>query len=489
MGADVPADPGQLHRLATCLAASADDWVAASCAAKGWSAIPHALAEEWASGPLPVARFLAHLATRGAAKPPATNTPVLAVPPIPGRCEGLALRGHRAWVERDADVAAGAPVAAGGHALVLGAGNVTATPLLDVLDQVFVRGRRVTLKPSPLHRDLAATFATVLAPLVDAGWLAFADGDAAAGRALGQRDDVTAIHLTGSAATWAALRGDPMLRGKQLSAEVGCCTPALVVPGPWRDAELRAAARQLAAYTAANGGATCLAPRVLLTARGWPQRQALLGHLRAALAALPARVPFHPSVRADFATATGRPSAPDALPPTLCADLGAAEAALCDRELFAPVLREFALPGDDAPRWLANATDFVAAHCFGALSAYLFAPAGVLRGEREPLAAAVARLPHGTIATNTWTGLGYGLGTVPWGVPPGSAVAHGSGWTRDTLGGVRRVHVRAPLLARPLPPWLPAHRRGAAALRALTRHSLVPTARSLATFAAHAVRP
>lgn len=489
MRADPSTEPASPELAAACMASTAaiaDEWVTASLASKGWTAVPHALAEEWGSGPLPVARFLAHLAARGRERHATLPSGRSAIPPLVGRCDRLALCRHCAWVERHA---LPPPAPCGGHALVLGAGNVTATPLLDVLDQVFVHGRRVTLKPSPLHAQLAASFAAALAPLVDTGWLTLATGDAAAGRALAARDDITAVHLTGSSATWAALRADPALAGKTLTAEVGCCTPALVVPGIWRERELAAAARQLAAYVAANGGATCIAPRVLLTAAGWPQRGELLARLRAELAALPPRVPFHPSARADFATAADVGEPPDALPPTLHAEPTAADRALCDRELFAPVLREFALPGADAARWLASATDFVTAHCFGALSAYVFAPTRVLRRERAALDAAIARLPHGTIATNTWTGLGYGLGTVPWGVPAGSAIEHGSGWTRDTLGGVRRVFVAAPLLAWPLPPWLPAHRRGAEALRALTLHTLQPNLRHLATFAAHAVSP
>ena len=40
------------------VAGAAEGWVEASVAAKGWQALPAARAEEWASGPVPVARFL-----------------------------------------------------------------------------------------------------------------------------------------------------------------------------------------------------------------------------------------------------------------------------------------------------------------------------------------------------------------------------------------------------------------------------------------------
>ncbi len=479
-----------LQELRRSVAGNADQWVQRSVASKAWNDVPHAEAEEWASGPLPVARFLAHLhSPRAAPRAVTGRADVRALRGIPGLRDALLLRGCRARIHvADGERAAAPPT--GGTALVLGAGNVTATPVLDVLDQVFVQDRNVVLKPSPLHAGLHATFAQALAPLAEAGLLQIVAGDAAAGAALARLPRVTAVHLTGSAATWAALRADPGLRGKQLTGEVGCCTPAFVMPGAWRDADLRHVANQLAGFVATNGGATCLAPRVLLTAASWPQRRALREHLTAALAALPARVPFHPGVREHYALAAGRPAGAGALPAVLTGERDAErEAELCGQELFAPVLREVALPGDGAVRYWHHATAFVRERCFGALSAYVFAPPALLANARPIVDAAIAALPHGTVAINTWTGLGYGLGTTPWGVPPGTPIEHGSGWARNTTGiaHVRRVVVEAPFRPHPLPPWSPAHRRAGVLLRALTLHTLRPSLLRLAAVAAHAI--
>lgn len=478
-----------LRELRASIAAAADDWVRCSVAAKGWRDVPHAEAEEWASGPLPVARLLAHLQAPRPPAAPAPGSGVRALRPVARLADPLLLRGHRAHIQVAADERPAPAPQRGGNALVLGAGNVTATPVLDVLDQVFLHGRTVVLKVSPLHDALLPVFATALAPLVRNGRLRVVAGDASAGRELAQRPELTALHLTGSAATWAALRGDPALRGKHLSGEVGCCTPAFVLPGAWRDAELRHVAAQLAAFVASNGGATCLAPRVLLTAASWPQRRALREHIAAAMAALPGRVPFHANVREHYSIATGERAPADALRPVLAAERPApVEAELCDRELFAPVLREIALPGDELASWWQHGNNFVRERCFGALSAYVFAPPSLLANGRAIVDAAIAALPHGTVAINTWTGLGYGLGTAPWGVPPGTPVECGSGWTRNTTGlPVQRVIVEAPFRPHPLPPWLPAHRRATVLLRALTLHALRPSLLRLAAVAAHAV--
>ncbi|MBX3463049.1 MAG: aldehyde dehydrogenase family protein [Planctomycetes bacterium] len=482
------------HRVA----AVADDWVAASRAAKGWTALAATAAEEWASGPLPVARFLRLLARReqdlARGRPPqpaAAAGSHLDVLPAAGLGDRWLLRGVRARLVYPDPPAPRPTRPAGGVALVLGAGNVTATPLLDALDQILLRGRAVLLKPSPLHAPLRAVFARALAPLVEAGLLHLEDGDAAAGTALAGHPGVDAVHLTGATATAAALRAAPALAGKEFTAELGCCTPAFVLPGAWRPRELRWAATQLAAFTAWNGGATCVAPRVLLTARDWPQRAAFLHEVQRALGALPARAPFHPAARTDYVQAAGAEPPGAELPPVLRQGLDAdRDASLLAREHFAPVLLELPVAGATLAAWLAAATAIVRERCFGSLAAYLWAPAHLLAAHQHDVDLARARLPHGTLAENAWAGLGYGLGSAPWGVPATAPWPHGIGWARDLwqAGAVQRVELAAPFGAWPPAPWLPGRRGGAAALRALTHHYADPSPRHLLATAVHACR-
>jgi aldehyde dehydrogenase (NAD(P)+) len=411
--------------------------------------------------------------------------------PAAGLGDRWLLRGVRARAEFAAAPQPTAPPRAGDTALVLGAGNVTATPLLDTIDQVLLRGRAVLLKPSPLHAPLRATFLRALAPLVDAGLLRVVDGDAALGATLAGHAGIAAVHLTGAAATAAALRAQPAVRGKPFTAELGCCTPALVLPGAWRRGDLEAAAAQLAAFTAWNGGATCVAPRIVLTARAWPQRAEFLARLRQHLATLPPRVPFHPAAREHYRLAAATAPVDDRLPPILRGDLDAdRDAALLAAEHFAPVLLELPLAGATPAAWLDAATACVRERVFGALSAYVWAPPAALRADRGVLDAALRRLPHGTIAINTWTGLGYGLGSTPWGVPATAPWQCGIGWTRDLwhAGALQRVVLEAPLRHWPAPPWLPGRRGAAAALRALTHHCAEPSLRHLAATACHACR-
>lgn len=485
------------------VAGSAAAWVAASQRSKGWQALPLAAAEEWLSGPVPVLRFLqllqrfhrelasGHL-PRLRLVPGGDGSTVQALPAA-GLWDRLLLPGVRATLHCLGPARQVVPEASGGVALVLGAGNVTATPVLDALEQVLLHRRACVVKLSPLQASLQPILASALQPLVAAHCLALVVGDAALGIELQRGRGLAAVHLTGSTATWQAIRALPENRDRVLSAELGGCAPALVVPASWPPRELAAAARQLAAAVAMNGGATCLAPRVVVTARDWPQRAAFLQLLAQALAAQPARVPFHPAVAGAYAAALGQSPQAGPLAPALRPGLDLALVA--DRELlasepFAPVLLELPLPGNTLETWLDTAIGSVSSHCHGSLAAYLWAPARTLTTQRNLLDRAIARLPHFTVAINTWAGLGYGLGCVPWGVRAGADPSHGSGLLRNLalLQAVQQVVLQAPLRAWPTPPWLPWHRRGSTTLAALARCYADPGLRRLLPVVWHGLR-
>jgi hypothetical protein len=479
-----------LERCLQCLCEVAPELAHASALGKWGAASRPMLGEEWLSGPVPVARFLRLLIAQQHAlvagrmpQQSAVARPVLTpiVPVLPGEqvCAALPVssmydrllfRGYRAEVYGRV-TKEWQPLRRGDVALVLGAGNVTATPLLDVLHQVFLEGRAVLLKVSPQHDALLSLFGRALDPLVASGLVALAAGDGDYGAWLARDPGIAAVHLTGSPTTWLALRRDAMLAGKHLTAETGCCSPVVVMPGRWRQAELLHVARQLAAFVACNGGQTCLAPRLLLTAQAWPQRAQFLQLLGTELASHAARVPFDAKAYQAFARALGEPSKCAALQPQLRANLSAQrDAALFEAEHFAPVLLETSIAASSPVGFAERVAALVSGQVFGALSASVFACPQVLRKERAAIQQLAAALPHGSVVLNGWAGLAFGLGSTPWGVADGVEIAHGRGFVRGTIGmpAPRKVLIEAPFRPRPLPPWLPQHRRGLETARALT---------------------
>lgn len=499
----------QLHLLQQCrqtLGGCGEAWVEATAAPRGLGADSPLRAQEWANGPVAVARLLACLEAtftdlaRGAlpALPPlaAAGLERLSLPPVAGLADRLLFRGYSAAVMMAPDTAQQQPPLDGGTAVVLGAGNVSSMPVCDALHHVFLGGARVLLKLSPMHEALLGVLQTALRPLLDQGRLRLCVGGADLGRAAATDARTDAVHLTGSRQTAERLFAEPLLRHKRCSSELGNVTPVLLLPGDYPLRELQFQARRLAGIVADNAGCNCVTPRVLLTAAGWPQRQQFLLLLETAMAALPPRPPFYAEAARCFETAAERPlSADGLLRPLLRRDVDPRRSpAPFAAEQFAPVLLEVPLQTATTAAFIDAAAGFANDVCAGTLACHLMAPGAALQADAGMLRAALQRLHYGTVAINVWAAFAYALMTPPWGAAPprdGDALGSGSGHVHGTLllQRVRKVVVQGPALPWPRPPWLPGHRRATATFRRLFSFYCAPRPLRLLAVLAQGLRP
>lgn len=393
--------------------------------------------------------------------------------------------------------------------LVLGAGNVGSISVLDVLHHSFVRGAVCLLKMSPVNAYLGPLFERAFAPLVERGFLAFAYGGADVGAHLVQHPGVDAVHVTGSVQThdrivWgpagperdARLReGRPVL-DKAITSELGNIGPVMVVPARYSERELDAIAKSTVGMLVHNAGYNCNAARLLVTARDWPQREALLERVALLFRRIPPRVPFYPGAReryreivagADRVQQLGDASETE-LPWALVSDLDPEGGSpLFQKEAFLGLLAETALPTKDPVEFLDQASRFVNRRVWGTLNALFFVNQ---QTERDPalegaLSRAVSALRYGTVSINLWPAVGYGLGLPAWGGYPDGTLEHpgsGLGWGHNAilLEGVQKVVLRGPLLATPEPFWYPGRQHLAELGRALTRVEAFPSALGVA---------
>src|SRR5947209_7478486 len=274
--------------------------------------------------------------------------------------------------------------------LVLGAGNVACLAPRDVLYSMFVENRVAVLKCNPVNDYLAPHFSRAFAALVELGVLRVVRGDAAAGAYLVNHADVEHIHITGSDKTFDAVVfgvGDEgaarKARGERLidtpvTAELGNVSPIVIVPGTWSNSDLRYQAKHVATMLAHNAGFNCLAARVLITAKSWPQREDFLRELRAALEALPPRHAYYPGAadrHSAFleahpqATQLGSP-AEGALPWTLISDVNPSEAGdpVFTTESWCSLFAETALDAPTPAAFLDAATAFCTDQVWGTLA-------------------------------------------------------------------------------------------------------------------------
>jgi acyl-CoA reductase-like NAD-dependent aldehyde dehydrogenase len=367
-------------------------------------------------------------------------------------------------------------------ALVLGAGNVSSIAPTDVLYKLFVENQVVLLKMNPVNAYLGPLIEEGFQPLVEQGFLRVTYGGAKEGSYLCDHPGIEEIHVTGSDKTFDAIVFGPGSEGtrrkaekqplcsKRVTGELGNVSPVIVVPGPWSEADLRYQAEHIFSMLTTNAGFNCNATRVIITHKGWDQREALLNKLRELMAAQPARqayypgaqqrmqsfVEAHPQAERFGATDNGN------LPWTLITDVDPkAEDDICfTTEAFCSLFAETALEANGVVDYIQKAVNFANEDLWGTLNVTLLVHP---KSRKDPAAStaveqAIANLHYGTVSLNYWAGTSFTLGCTTWGAYPGHAIDNiqsGVGVVHNTymFSHPQKSVVRAPFKSTPTPPW------------------------------------
>ena len=496
----------RVRLLEACLAGMvrvAERWVARAMDAKRITPGSGAAGEEWASGPMTTVRnirlFIEALRDGGHPRPaslrpgPGGRTVATVFPRT--LLERMAFSGMvgEVWIAPGKEPSQGriyeekraGRYGRGRVALVLGAGNISSIAPLDVLSKLIVEDQVAILKVNPVNDYLAPLFEEALAPLVAAGYAAVVTGGREAGEYLCQHDLVDSIHLTGSdktydAIVWGATPEEQAERkaartplvSKPFSCELGCVTPVMVVPGQWRKWDLEFQARHVASMVSHNASFNCTAGKVLVLARGWPQREAFLQELAAAMTRMPSRWAYYPGAmeryeafRKAYPQAAPLGAGGDGVVPwTLIPDVPARRGEYAfTTEAFCGVLAETSLEAAEADSFLDAAVPFVNDTLWGTLSSVVLIDPATEKALGPRFEQALADLRYGNVGVNAWTGANFGLGVTSWGAYPGHTpedIGSGEGVVHNTFlfDHPEKSVVRAPFRYRPTPIWFGDHR-------------------------------
>lgn len=517
-----------LERVRASVVSVAERWARIAAESKGLTAQHPLRGEEWLTGPYATLVAL-DAARRTLDAIAAYRSPLQGVrlDEAPGgrvrahvfpatRTDDLVLSGFRGevWFEpgvkaREAVAHAGLgqldPTQSGGVGLVLGAGNITSIPVLDVLYELLAFNRVSLLKVNPTQDALVPVFERALAPLIETGLLRIVSGDGEVGAYLTRHPAVSHVHITGSAATFDAIvwgtgadaarrraADDPALT-VPITAELGGVAPIIVVPGEWSQADLDFQAEHVVTMRLQNSGHNCIAGQVVLVSEDWPQRDDFVEALRHAYDAAPDRPVWYPRSDAKLsAAAAAYPAAERAGDGSrvLVRTDAASAATLESTEFFAPVLGVVALPGlgqEFLDAAVAHANDRLT----GTLGANVLVDPVTEAALGDGFERAIADLRYGGIAINAWIGVTFTIAQLPWGAFPGGTLADvgsGIGVVHNALlldrversvlrGPFRPVDRMAASLARggrgftllPKPPWFVTSRTGAEVSEGLTR--------------------
>ncbi|MFC8507663.1 aldehyde dehydrogenase family protein [Streptomyces sp. NPDC057411] len=531
-----------LERMRAATAGQAAEWVRAAVAYKRLPEDSPLVGEEWITGPYPVLTSLGALIASVEAleenrspvdgysfgRAPGGRVSVRVLPH--GIWDRLLLNGFSAevWMppgvtEEETRERAGLallrPAETRGVGVVLGAGNITSIPLLDVLYELYANNRVVALKLNPVTDGLLDVFGEVLAPLIELGAVRILTGGAEVGSYLVRHPKVGHVHMTGSATTHDAIvfgtgeegaarkrAGTPLL-DKPVTSELGGVSPTIVLPGDWSEADLRYQAEHIATQKLHNGGYNCVASQVLVIGSEWRQKDRFLTHLRQALSDAPARPAYYPGSddrverAVDAYTGAQRLAGGRVLVTGIDpADPGP----VLTTEYFGPVLAVLELPGDMG-QFLDEAITTANERLAGTLGVNLIAHPRTIRSLGSALDRVISELRYGTVALNAWTGVGYLTATATWGAYPGHTlddVQSGIGVVHNALllDGPERTVVRGPFhpapraflhgkaTLSPKPPWFVTHRTAAATGRLLADFAATPRWSALPRIFASALR-
>jgi len=512
--------PRRVELLRQCMKALlpiAEDWVSDGCRAKGIAEGSPLMGEEWVAGPWQTMRnlrlFAEALEAGGQPRPPEVKTRPdgqVVVRVFPATLQDKVMfTGYsgEVWIKKGEQPTQGAtyraPAPAHGKVgLVLGAGNVSSIGPMDVLYKLFVDNEVVVLKTNPVNAWVGPHLERALAPLIAAGYLTIVHGGGDVGAHLANHPLVDTLHVTGSDKTYDAIvwGGDPLERERRkaedepvnrrpFTAELGCVTPVLVVPGPWSAADMRFQARQVAGMVAQNASFNCNAAKVLIVARGWLQRETFLKMVDEELAKTAPRKAYYPGAadryegflrhypKAKALGAAGEGVVPWTVIPDVPPTRG--EYALTN-EAFCGVIAEVTLDATTATEFLEKAVPFANDSCWGTLSCVVLVHPATEEEHGAAVDRAIAELRYGGVGINCWAAMVYGLVSTTWGAFPGHTprdIQSGTGVVHNSslLDHPEKSIARAPFRIWPTPAWFADHKNLARLGRELVKMEAAPS--------------
>lgn len=489
----------------------AEAMVQAGCKAKDIPLDSNLEAEEWSTGPWGVVRQLRLIRESLQSLAKTGNTPIgkikrtvtgnLAVQVYPcNAIDGMLFKDVTVDVHMQPDVTESRleserasfykkPNHQGKVLLVLGAGNIAAIGMMDIITKMFNEGKVCILKINPVNAYLGPYIEEAFKAAIDQNFLAVVYGGAEVGRHLVYHPNIDEVHLTGSDKTYDQIvwgnggqeaderraQNQPLLR-KPITSELGNVSPIIIVPGPYTDKEIRFQAKQIATAFTMNASFMCCSAKVLVMPKDWEGTARFIKALQEVCAEIPARSAYYPGAEDRWqaivknrvnVSQIGQAKSGE-LPWAFITDLNPddADEVFFKEEPFCSVIASVQVGSANPVEFLQAATAFVNNRLWGTLNATVIVHPKSLKDANTNTAfeQAISQLQYGTIAVNTFIGILFLAGSAPWGAYSGSTsrdIQSGNGFVHNTsmLEGIEKVVIRAPLTAFPKPAWFASHRK------------------------------
>jgi aldehyde dehydrogenase (NAD(P)+) len=367
--------------------------------------------------------------------------------------------------------------------LILGAGNFSSIPYLDVLYHLITRRSVILLKLNPVNEYLKPVFEKVFKNFIERGYIIVTNGNINESKYMATHPGINHIHLTGSDKTYEDIVYGRELTGnersiktlskinpKPITSELGNVTPIIIHPGKWSTSDIKYQARKIVTGKLNNNGFNCIAAQVVVLPDGWGHTETLIKYVKYYMNKSKDRKAYYPDsierlTKLEKDKSYERVNSLSCTTPHLTREIKAYNKYELD-EVWSSTIYFRKIAYSNAEDYVKKSIDYCNNELWGNLGVSVIIKNHNNKFNKHITNSYIENLKYGTIAINEWAAIGYIIPQLPWGGFPGNkdndiqsgqSVVHNSMLFESPLKGIVETKFRISRLIDP--PWFITNRK------------------------------
>ncbi len=380
--------------------------------------------------------------------------------------------------------------------LVLGAGNFSSIPYLDVLYHLITRKSVILLKLNPVNEYLKPVFEKVFQNFIERGYIIVTTGNIDESKYMATHPGINHIHLTGSDKTFEDIvygreltdkerksRSLSKINNKPITSELGNVTPIIIHPGKWSTSDIKYQARKIVTAKLNNNGFNCIAAQVVVLPDGWGQTDTLIKFVKHYMSKAKERKAYYPESierleKLEKDKGYERVNALSCVTPHLTREIKAYSKFEID-EVWSSTIYFKKIEYTSIEDFANKAIDYCNNELWGNLGVSVIIKDHDRKFNKHITNLYIDKLNYGTVAINEWAAIGYIIPQLPWGGFPGNrdndiqsgqSVVHNSMLFESPLKGVVNTKFRISRLIDP--PWFVTNKKARRLFKNLTYYQI-----------------
>ena len=380
--------------------------------------------------------------------------------------------------------------------LVLGAGNFSSIPYLDVLYHLITRKSVILLKLNPVNEYLKPVFEKVFQNFIERGYIIVTTGNIDESKYMARHPGINHIHLTGSDKTFEDIvygreltdkerksKSLSKINNKPITSELGNVTPIIIHPGKWSTSDIKYQARKIVTAKLNNNGFNCIAAQVVVLPDGWGQTDTLIKYVKHYMSKAKERKAYYPESierleKLEKDKGYERVNALSCVTPHLTREIKAYSKFEID-EVWSSTIYFKKIEYTSIEDFAIKAINYCNEELWGNLGVSVIIKDHDKKFNKHITNLYIEKLNYGTVAINEWAAIGYIIPQLPWGGFPGNrdndiqsgqSVVHNSMLFESPLKGVVNTKFRISRLIDP--PWFVTNKKARRLFKNLTYYQI-----------------